>query len=264
MIRGSRHLGLSGALMVLTLLCTASGVRAASTTVFAAASLRTVMDVAVKSYADQTGEAVTPSYAASSTLAKQIEQGAPADVFASADLAWMDYLAERGAIEPSTRVNLLGNALVLIAPKNSALDRVALDRASLDKALGPDGKLVTGDPRAVPVGKYARHALDSLQLWSGLEPRIASADNVRSALAFVARGEAPLGIVYATDAAVEPNVKVVATFPVGSYPPIVYPFALTKSAGPEAGKFLAFLQGPTMSAVFVRAGFTVLAPQRTQ
>jgi len=239
-------------------------VRAEPQTVFAAASLRNVMDAVLKAYAEAGHAPAVASYAASSTLARQIEQGAPADLFASADLDWMDYLQTRGLIRPETRINLLGNSLVVIAPATSTLTAVTIDRAGLEKALGPEGKLVTGDPKAVPVGRYARQALEHLHLWSALEARIASADNVRSALAFVARGEAPLGIVYATDAAVEPKVKVVATFPEGSHPPIIYPVALTKGASAGAEKLLAFLRMPQSTDLFTKAGFTILTPQHTQ
>lgn len=248
---------------MLLLVCTGAAAGAEALTVFAAASLKTVMDDAAKAYNAKTGIEIKASYAASSTLAKQIEQGAPADLFASADLEWMDYLQQRSLIRPASRVNLLGNSLVVIAPKTSVLQTLALDHTGFAAALGPDGKLVTGDPKAVPVGKYAKIALDTLGLWAELEPRIASADNVRSALAFVARGEAPLGIVYATDAAVEPNVKIVATFPANSHPPVIYPFAVTAAGDPKAAAFLAFLQTPDISKAFTAAGFTVLAKQPT-
>ena len=231
-------------------------------TVFAAASLRNVMDDAAKAYTAKTGIEIKSSYAASSALAKQIEQGAPADLFASADLEWMDYLAQRKLIKEATRVNLLGNTLVAIAPRDAKLDTLTLDRPAMEAALGPNGKLVTGDPKAVPVGKYARTALENLGLWQAFEPRIAAADNVRSALAFVARGEAPLGIVYATDAAVEPGVKIVAIFPANSHPPVVYPFAVTATGNARSAEFIAFLQTPDMAKAFARAGFSVLAQQR--
>ena len=234
--------------------------RAASgLTIFAAASLQTVLDTAIKAYSAKTGVEVRASYAASSALARQIEQGAAADIFASADLDWMDYLVKRSLIAEPTRVNLLGNTLVLIAPKTSELQSLTIDRASILKALGSDGRLITGDVNAVPVGKYAKTAMQNLGFWADIEPRLAGADNVRAALNFVAKGEAPLGIVYATDAAVEPNVKVVATFPAGSHPAIIYPFAVTRSGGVDAANFLAFLQSPEVVALFSKAGFTVLA-----
>jgi molybdate transport system substrate-binding protein len=199
------------------------------------------------------------SFAASSALAKQIEQGAPADIFASADLDWMDYLAQRKLIRPETRVDLLGNRLVVIAAKDSALKELKLDVASLKDALG-DGRLTTGEVTSVPVGKYAKTALEKLGLWAEVQPRLAMTESVRAALALVARGEAPLGIVYATDAAVEPKVKVVATFPPDSHPPIIYPFALTADAkSTSARQFLDFLQGPQARQAFAAQGFSLLS-----
>ncbi|MBY0612405.1 MAG: molybdate ABC transporter substrate-binding protein [Beijerinckiaceae bacterium] len=231
-------------------------------TVFAAASLKNVLDEAATAYARQGGETVRASYAATSVLAKQIEQGAPADIFASADLEWMDYLDKRRLIKPQTRVDLLGNALVVIAPSRSALKDLKLDAKSVLDALGPDGKLATGEVNSVPVGKYARTALGNLRLWTDVEPRVAGVDNVRAALNFVARGEAALGIVYATDAAVEPNVRVVATFPENSHPAIIYPFAIVEGSRADGARFMAFLKSAEAGAIFAKAGFRLLGPPK--
>jgi molybdate transport system substrate-binding protein len=234
-------------------------IRAAeSLTVFAAASLKNVIDDAAKAYTAKTGIEIRASYAASSVLARQIEQGAPADLFASADLDWMDYLEKKNLIKAETRVNLLGNSLVLIAPKSSPISILPLEVNALTDALG-GGRLVTGDINSVPVGKYAKIALQSLNLWPAVEAKIAGADSVRSALSFVAKGEAPLGIVYGTDAAVEPDVKVVATFPESSHPPVIYPFAVTLSGKNQARDFLNFLRRPEITAIFAKSGFTVTA-----
>jgi molybdate transport system substrate-binding protein len=225
-------------------------------TVFAAASLKNAFEDAAAAFTAETRVPLRFSFAASSQLARQIEQGAPADLFASADQEWMDYLAERRLIKAETRLPLLGNRLVLVAPADGP-DVVALDAAALAAALG-DGRLVTGEVTSVPVGRYAKAALEKLGLWAQVQPRLAMADNVRAALAFVARGEARLGIVYATDAAAEPKVKVVATFPAESHPAIVYPVAVTATGRPEAGRFIAFLRGPAAAAIFARHGFSVL------
>jgi molybdate transport system substrate-binding protein len=229
-----------------------------SVTVFAAASMKNALDDVHAAFTKATGVRVVASYAASSALMKQIEQGAPADVFVSADLDWMDYGARKNLVQDDTRMNLLGNRLVLIAPKNSSLDRVTIAPGFDLAALAGDGRIVTGDVRAVPVGIYAKAALEKLGVWSAVERKVAMSENVRAALALVARGEAPLGIVYATDAKVEPNVKVVGTFPDASHPPIVYPAALTRTARPEAGAYLSFLRSPAAKAVFEQYGFAFL------
>lgn len=229
-------------------------------TVFAAASLKDSLEVAAKTFTASTGVAVRFSFAASSVLAKQIDQGAPADLFASADLDWMDYLAARKLIRPETRTNLLGNRLVIIAARESPLKELLLDAASLRAALG-DGRITTGDVSSVPVGKYAKAALEKLGLWSEVQQRLAMTESVRAALALVARGEAPLGIDYATDAAAEPKVKIVAAFPPDSHPPIIYPFALTADTKLDAARqFLEFLKGPMARRAFETQGFTVLSP----
>ncbi|MFO1102452.1 MAG: molybdate ABC transporter substrate-binding protein [Methylocystis sp.] len=229
-----------------------------SITLFAAASLKNALDAAAAAYKQKSGVDATISYAGSMALAKQIESGAPAEIFLSADVPSMAYLADRNLIQPKTRFDLLGNTLVLIAPRTSKLEKVALTKDALAAAIG-SGKIATGDVASVPVGKYAKAALDKLGLWDVAEPHFAFTDNVRSALMFVAREEAPLGIVYLTDAKSEPKVKIVATFPASSHPPIVYPVALTanaKSDGPT--KFLNFLKGPEAKAIFREQGFVTL------
>jgi molybdate transport system substrate-binding protein len=229
-----------------------------SVTIFAAASLKEAVDDAAAAFKAKTGTDVKASYAASSALAKQIEAGAPADLFASADTKWMDYLGGKSLIQTDSRIDLLGNSLVVVAPKASPLDALALSPAAFDEAIG-DGKWVTGTVASVPVGIYAREALTSLGIWAAAEPKLAQTDNVRSALQFVARGEAKLGIVYRTDANAEPGVKVVASIPASSHSPIVYPFALTAtSTTAAAGAFLAFLASDDAIAIFEKRGFVGL------
>ena len=229
----------------------------AGLTVFAAASLKEALDEAAAAYRKQTGVPVRVSYAASSALARQIEQGAPADVFFSADLEWMDYLQQRNRLDVATRRSLLGNRLVLIAPRASKA-QVDLKRpATLLAALG-DGRLAVGQTRTVPAGKYAKASLESLSLWNGVRPRLAESESVRAALMLVARGETPLGIVYASDAKAEPGVRVVATFPEDSHPPIVYPVAALRGArAAQAARFLQWLASPAADALFTKRGFTV-------
>jgi molybdate transport system substrate-binding protein len=240
--------------------------RAAGIVVFAAASLKNALDAVAAKWHAESGRIATISYAASSSLAKQIENGAPADLFVSADLKWMDYLQQQQQIEPQSRVDLLGNSLVLIAPRDSALATKApvtiAPGLPLTSMLGTDGRLAMADPGAVPAGLYGRAALTKLGIWPSVEHRIAAAENVRAALVLVARGEAPLGIVYKTDAAVEPGVRVVGTFPADSHPPITYPAALTVRARPGAADFAAYLRGPAAAKVFEAQGFTVLANER--
>jgi molybdate transport system substrate-binding protein len=228
-------------------------------TVFAAASLKNALDDIDTEFSKASGIKVAASYAASSALAKQIEQGAPADVFASADLDWMDYLQQKKLIKDSTRINLLGNRLVLIAPKASPLGDVAIGSGFDLAALAGDGRIVTGDVRAVPVGRYAKAALEKLGAWAKAAPKMAMTENVRAALALVARGEAPLGIVYETDAKIEPSVKIIGVFPADSHPPIVYPSAATAAAKPRTERYLAFLRSGAAKNVFERYGFTMLA-----
>ncbi len=209
--------------------------------VFAAASMNNALNEVDAAFTKKTGVKVVASYAASSALMKQIERGAPADVFVSADVNWMDYGAQRNLIKNDTRINLLGNRLVLIAPQDSKIGNVAIAPGFDLAALAASGRIAIGDMRAVPAGLYAKAALEKLGIWAAVEPKLAMAENVRAALILVARGEAPLGIVYATDAKVEPNVKIVGVFPVDSHPPIVYPAALTANAKPDAVPYLAFL-----------------------
>ncbi len=230
-----------------------------SITVFAAASLKNALDDVDAAFAKAAGVKVTASYAASSTLAKQIEEGAPADVFASADVDWMDYAQGKKLIKNDTRIDLLGNRLVLIAPKTSQLAEVTIGPGFDLAALAGDGRIVTGDVRAVPVGRYAKAALEKLGAWAKAAPKMAMTENVRAALALVARGEAPLGIVYETDAKIEPGVRIVGTFPADSHPPIVYPFAATAGAKLQSARYLAFLRSTAARSVFERYGFTVLA-----
>jgi molybdate transport system substrate-binding protein len=232
-------------------------------TVFAAASMKNALDDIDAAYTAKTGVKITVSFAASSALAKQIEQGAPADVFISADTDWMDYATARKNINEPTRINLLGNSIVLIAPKDSEINNVNI-AASFDLAkLAGDGKIATGDVKAVPVGKYARAALEKLGAWRAAEPKFAMADSVRAALTLVARGEAVLGIVYSTDAKVEPGVKIVGIFPPGSHPPIIYPVAATTTAKPEASDYLAFLNSTAAKTIFEKYGFKFLVSPST-
>lgn len=227
-------------------------------TVFAAASMKNAVDDINAAFTQKTGIKVVASYAASSALMKQIEQGAPADIFASADLEWMDYGSQKKVVRDDTRVNLLGNKLVLIAPKDSKLGSIEIKQGFDLAKLAGDGRVATGDVRAVPVGKYAKAALEKLGAWAAVEPKMAMAENVRAALALVGRGEAPLGIVYETDAKVEPGVKIVGVFPEDSHPAIVYPVALTVTAKPAAAQYLSYLRSQTAKTIFEKYGFTFL------
>ena len=229
-------------------------------TVFAAASLQESLTEAVRLWSAGSGARARFSFGASSTMARQISQGAPADLFLSADQEWMNWLAERRLVAPTTRRNLLSNSLVLIAPAG-AKTRLTIGKGMpLARALG-GGRLAVADTRAVPAGRYARAALTSLGVWSSIEPRLLPTENVRTALAYVARGEAPLGVVYATDARAEPRVRVVGTFPASSHPPIVYPGAIVAASRNSAAAvgLLGWLQGPRARAVFRRHGFGVPA-----
>jgi molybdate transport system substrate-binding protein len=230
-----------------------------SITVFAAASMKNALDDANAAFTKATGVKVVASYAASSALAKQIEGGAPADVFISADLQWMDYAAAHNLIKSETRVNLLGNRLVLIAPADSKLDKVEIAKGFDIAKLAGDGRIAVADVKAVPAGLYAKAALEALGAWTAAEPKLAMAENVRATLAFVARGETPIGIVYETDAKVEPKVKVAGVFPESSHPPIVYPVAATAAgANPAAAPYLNFLRGASAKATFENYGFSLL------
>ena len=238
----------------------AGSAAAADVTVFAAASLKNALDDINAAWTAEAGKEATISYAASAALAKQIEEAAPAEVFISADVAWMDYLAERGLVKKGTVVELLGNRLVLVAPADSDVELAIGKDFDLLGALG-DGRLAMGQVDSVPAGKYGKAALTALGVWDEVEGHVAQAENVRAALALVATGEAPFGIVYETDANSETAVKIVGVFPADSHPPIVYPAALTteaKSAG--ATTFMAFLRTEAAAKLFEQRGFTVLAP----
>ncbi|MBP0582126.1 molybdate ABC transporter substrate-binding protein [Labrys sp. LIt4] len=227
-------------------------------TVFAAASLKGSLDEAAKAWTASSGKRVVISYAASSALMKQIEQGAPAEIFASADLDWMKYGVDKKLIQESSVVKLLGNALVLIAPADAAATIELKPGVDLAGAIG-EGKIAVGEVKTVPAGKYARAAFEKLGILKAVEPKFAQTDNVRAALALVARGEAKFGVVYATDAAADPKVKVVATFPEDSHEPIVYPFGLTAvSKSADAAGFLSYLKTPDGRKPFAKAGFTLL------
>ena len=233
----------------------ASGQPGASLTVFAAASLTDSLKAVAEAYKAKTGVAVTLSFGASSILARQIEQGARADIFLSADTEWMDYLQKNGLIAGASRRNILGNQLVLVAaPDAKPAPRIA-PHFDLAGALG-DGKLALADPASVPAGKYAKAALTALGVWDSVTAKVVRAENVRVALEYVARGEAPYGIVYATDAKAAP-VRLAGVFPENSHPPIIYPGALTKTAQPGAKAFLDFLGGAPARAIFEKAGFRV-------
>jgi molybdate transport system substrate-binding protein len=228
-------------------------------TIFAAASMKNALDDANTAFTKATGIKVTASYAASSALARQMENGAPADVFISADLKWMDYVGEKKLIRADSRYNLLGNKLVLIAGKDSKIGAVKIEQGFDIAKLAGDGRIAIADVKAVPAGLYAKAALEKLGAWAAAEPKLAMAENVRATLAFVARGETPIGIVYETDAKVEPNVKIIATFQDGSYPPVTYPVAATTNARADTAKYLAFLRGNAARAIFETYGFSVLA-----
>lgn len=271
-IRGRPRLRVLG---LLAALCLAAGLVAtpmggaraapAPVTVFAAASLKNALDEVLGAYQAKTGVAARTSYGASSTLARQIEQGAPADLFISADAGWMDELQGKKLVVAATRRDVLSNHLALIAPGGSKvlvrIGKGAAFAAALAKALN-GGRMAVAGP-GVPAGKYGEASLRSLGAWDSVKDKLAPAENVRSALAYVAQGETPLGIVYDTDAKIEPRVRIVALFPDASHPPIVYPAAVVAgSANPNAALLLGFLQGPQASAIFQRYGFIVLARPR--
>jgi molybdate transport system substrate-binding protein len=224
-------------------------------TVFAAASLTNALQELGDGFTKEASIPVRFSFAASSALARQIENGSPADVFFSADLEWMDYLQARNLIQKDTRRDVLGNKLVLIASADSTIKLTIAPHFALAGALGR-GRLATGDPAGVPVGRYAQQALTFLGVWNEVADRLVRADSVRSALAFVDRGEAPLGIVYETDALIDQRVRVVDVFPATTHMPIVYPIALTAAAKGDAVRFVAYIRGPAGDAVFKSYGFT--------
>jgi molybdate transport system substrate-binding protein len=228
-------------------------------TVFAAASMQNALDDVNETFTTRTGIKVVTSYDASSALMKQIEGGAAADAFVSADLKWMDYGVEKKVIDESTRINLLGNVLVLIAGKDSKIDHVDIEPGFDLAKLASDGRIATGDVKGVPVGLYAKAALEKLGVWRSVESKMAMTVNVRAALAYAARGETPFSIVYATDAKIEPGVKVVGVFPDNSDDPIVYPVAATVNAKPGTIQYLAFLRSAEAKSIFEGYGFSVLA-----
>lgn len=242
------------ALMLALLPATPHAFAQDTVTVFAAASLTDSMKQVADAYKGRTGKTITLSFGASSALAKQIEQGAQAGIFFSADTDWMDYLQQKNLIDTASRKTPLGNQLVLIGAPDSKPLTIA-PHFNLAGALG-DGRLALADPASVPAGKYGKASLTALGVWDSVAAHVAPAENVRVALEYVARGETPYGIVYATDARVAPQVKVVGVFPENTHPPIVYPVALTKDATPAARDFLAFLSGPEARAIFDKAGFS--------
>lgn len=259
MARSLARLILAACLTVTGLAVLAPAQAAAPLTVFAAASLKESMDEAALAFQRDTGQAVRVSYAGSSALARQIEQGAPADVFVSADMDWMDELQSKDLIDATTRSALLGNTLVLVAPKDSTAQAMPLRAGTnLLPLLGERGRIALALVDSVPAGKYAKAAFTSLGMWDALQSRTAESENVRAALLLVARGETPLGVVYGSDARAEPRVRVLATFPEGSHPPIVYPVAKVKaSRHPQAAAFVQWLHGPAAVAIFRKHSFSV-------
>jgi len=225
---------------------------AQSVTVLAAASLKDALDEVASSYPTKP----VVAYGSSSALARQIENGAPADIFISADLDWMDYVEKKNLLAPGTRRNLLGNRLVLIAPAKQPVKLQPAPGFPIAKALG-NGRIALAEPNSVPAGKYAKAAFEKLGVWDQVAPRVAAAENVRAALALVARGEAPLGVVYQTDAKAERGVMVAGVFPADTHPAIVYPVAALKTAKEGSAKFLEFLSRPQSRAIFEKHGFAV-------
>ena len=255
------HKVAAGALLWMSLLASGAGhtqaVDQPAMVIFAAASLTNVLQDLGDAFTKQTSVPVKFSFAASSALARQIESGAPADVFFSADVDWMDYLQKRNLIQPASRRDVLGNRLVLIAPSDSTIELKIQPHFPLATALG-NKRLATGDPDSVPAGRYAQAALTNLGVWDAVADRLIRADSVRSALAFVDRGEAPLGIVYETDAMIDKHVRVVDVFPATSHAPIVYPIALTMTAKADAAKFVAYIVSPAADVTFKAYGFVRL------
>lgn len=238
-----------------SLLIQTHAVAADAITVYAAASLTNAVNELDAIYEQKNKTEVKTSYAGSSTLAKQIEAGAPADVFMSADVQWMDYLQNKQLVAPTDRINLLGNRLVVITPKDRPI-KLKMDK-SFDPTTAIQGKLCTGDTKSVPVGKYAKQALTSLGWWDKVQPRLVETEDVRAALNFVARGECQVGIVYATDAAISKDVVVAGIFPENTHPPIIYPVGLTKKNA-DSIKFYKFLQSGQAKTIFKKYGFSVL------
>lgn len=245
--------------LLLLVLCASAGVHAADITVYAAASLTNALrDIGKAWQATHPDTSIKASYAASSALAKQIEAGAPAEIYVSADRKWMDYLADRQLIERASRRDLLDNTLVLIAP--AAEPRTVPMTPGKPPAF--DGRLCMGEPGSVPAGIYGRQALTTLGWWPALAARVVGTEDVRTALAFVERGECPLGIVYETDAGVSTRVMIAGRFPAGTHDPVVYPAALLPSASPAAREYFRYMQGDAAKAVFARYGFRVLAAEK--
>src|SRR5215470_5060752 len=256
MFQLSRRIAL--ALIAGLLLTAAVPAHAKDLLVFAAASLKNAAEDIGKAYEATGAGKVTYSFAASSDLAKQIENGAPAAIFISADTKWMDYLAERKLIVGDSRRDLLGNRLVLIAPSDSPLTIKLAEGAPLAKSLG-DGKLAMADPDSVPAGRYGKASLEALKLWSSVEPSVVRAKDVRATLVFVERGEAAAGIVYATDAMISKKVRIVDEFPESSHPKIVYPIALIAGQDDAAARaFYDYLNGPKARGVFLDYGFSII------
>jgi molybdate transport system substrate-binding protein len=226
-----------------------------SIVVFGAASLTDALTEVGSAFTKESGIEIKPSFAASSALAKQVESGAPADVFFPADEEWMDYLEKKQLLTPGSRHDVLANKLVLVAPSTSTASVKITTGPKLVAAIG-DARVATGDPDSVPVGKYAKAALTKLGAWESLEKRLVRAENVRVALAYVARGEAAFGIVYLIDARIDKNVKLLDTFPENTHPPILYPIALTAKASPDAARFAQFASSKQAAAIFEKYGFT--------
>jgi molybdate transport system substrate-binding protein len=239
-----------------------AGAQGGDLIVFAAASLKNALDAVNAQWQKETGKSAKISYAASSALAKQMEQGAPAQMFVSADLDWMDYVEKKGLIKPETRSNLLGNRIVLIAPKDQAAPVDIKPGFDLAKVID-DGRLAMANVDSVPAGKYGKAALEKLGVWASVSGRVAQAENVRAALLLVSRGEAPAGIVYQTDAASDRSVAIIGAFPEDTHPPIIYPVALTTSAGADAAAFLAHIKSDKAKPLFEAQGFTVLNAGRS-
>lgn len=262
-LSGTRRTWIAGLLLALTAGTLPARAAEEPVVVFAAASLKNALDEASAAWTKETGKTTRIAYAGSNALAKQIEAGAPADLFISADRAWMDYAEKNGTIRPASRVDVLRNAIVLIATKG-AHKTIALEPGVDLSAALAGGRLAMGNVEAVPAGKYGKAALEKLGAWDKVKGQVAQAENVRAALLLVSRGEAPLGIVYATDAASDPGVETVATFPADSHPPIVYPAAVTQDApnADGAAAFLGFLRSPTARPFFERQGFVVIGAEK--
>ncbi len=250
------NIALAGAWLVAAAIAAMQPITAHAVTVFAAASLHEALEAVTRQYVRAGGPKVVVSYAGTAALARQIEHGAPADLFISADLAWMDFVAAKGLVDAATRVNLLGNRMVLISPATRAIDVKLTPGVRLAALLG-DGRLAMADPDSIPAGKYAKAALESLGAWASISPRVVRAESVRAALVLVSRGEAPLGIVYATDARADNRVRVAGSFAASLHPPIVYPAAVLAASreAANAGKLLQYLKSDAARALWEKFGF---------